>query len=171
MHLTEDDFGSTYGNLNAWDIRLAIPIQAGMEAVLNAAWAHGHGDPYYNLRGFNADDGAESPAELTMVPLEFGILFHDRSCARHRVNVGLLFQEIWAREKIYQGPQTPESFSGWGWGGRFLIGPEWFLGGSRYSLGFDLSMTVSSVDVRAGNQVRTVHPTGPELHVYAARRF
>jgi len=168
FHLMADDVGDVYGGMTATGVRLAVPIKPGLDGIAGAAWVHGHGNPYYDAWAFEGDDDAE----FTAVPLEFGLLVHEPIPRGHRVNVGFVFQEIWARESIPQGSDADEtSASGWGWGGRVFLGPEWFLAGRRYSLGFEISLAARSVDVGEGYNKRKLTLSGTDWRFFVARRL
>jgi hypothetical protein len=168
LHPWRDEVGDIYGGMIATGARLAIPIKPGLDGIAGAAWVHGHGNPYYDAWAFEGDDAAE----FTAVPLEFGLLVHEPVPRGHRVNFGFVFQEIWARERIPQGSDADaESASGWGWGGRVFLGPEWFLAGRRYSLGFELSLAARSVCVGEGYNERKLALSGTDWRFFVARRL
>ena len=145
MHAFDDDMDYTYGGMSSWGARLAIPADRSVDALFGASYIHAHGDPYYGIPAFEAGDDAE----FTMVPLEFGLRVHSSTSNRARINLGFLFQEIYAREEIFQGEQagSEEGSDGqWGWGVRVFLGPEWFVADRRYSLGFELAGSSRALD-------------------------
>lgn len=171
LHFLEDDVEHTYGAVSAWSLDLIIPIRPGVEGLVGAGYAHTHGDPYYGSFAFAGHDNAT----LTFVPIEFGIVLHEPSGDKHRINVGVLFQEIWVRERIahavhYEG-QPPEALSGWGWGVRAFLGPEWFLADRRYAIGFDVSFAARSTEISKHGYERSLSLTGAEWRLHVARCF
>jgi hypothetical protein len=162
----DDDMEQIYGTIPAFGVRLALPVDERSSFFLDVSYGFDSGDPYYSVEGFSAG----SRARLKTVPIEFGMRSNVLKRSPHKFHLGFALQYVWVSEKI-PGAYSPEdseapAFSGWGWGWKVLLGPEWRFSEGRLGLGAEFSWSMGGVYVSSGSQERPVELSGPLLRGY-----
>lgn len=160
--LVDDDMQDTYGMLPVLGLRWTTPLSDASEFFLGTGYGWDTGDPYYGETDFMTADRAR----LRTVPIEIGARITDRVRPRRGFYLGAALEYVWIREEaptgnaLEGGASGWQQFSGWGWGGRLLAGPEWQIAGGRYTIGGEVSLGLRSLIIRRGHERRRVDLSG-----------
>jgi hypothetical protein len=166
-----EDMRSIYGMVPMLGVRWTSLLGSRSQFLAGVGYAFDSGDPYYGEPDFVTDQSAR----LRALPFEFGVRTDLARQSSRALYVGAAMEYVWVRE---QGPDefAPAGdgwprYSGWGWGVKFLIGPEWEIREGRVSLGCEASLAARAVTARRAKQERKVDLSALGARVYAAVRL
>lgn len=160
--LFDDDLRDTYGMLPLLGLRFSTPLGETSEFFVGTGYGWDTGDPYYGETDFIAADRSR----LRTVPIEIGARLTDRMGPRRAFYLGAALEYLRVQEEtpvagaVDAAASGWQRFSGWGWGGRLLAGPEWRIAGGRYTIGGEVSLGLRSLMVRRGHEERRVTLSG-----------
>jgi hypothetical protein len=169
----DDDMHSTYGMMPALGVRWTSPMGEASEFFLGTGYGWDTGDPYYDEADFVTDDRSH----VRTIPIEIGVRMSNRSQPRRAFYLGAALEYLWIREETPVGDDLDGSasgwqpFSGWGWGGKLLAGPEWRIADGRFSLGGEVSLEFRSLIVHRGHEQRRVELSGLGTQVIFSTRL
>jgi len=165
--LADNDMRDTYGMMPQLGVRFTTPLGETSEFFVGAGYAWDNGDPYYGETDFIATD----KSRLRTVPIEIGARLTDRNRTQRGFYLGAALEYLRVREEtpvsgaVDGAASGWQRFSGWGWGGRLLAGPEWRIAGGRYSIGGEVSLGMRSVILHGGHEERKVILSGLNTQV------
>ncbi|MBD3236626.1 MAG: hypothetical protein GF330_07975 [Candidatus Eisenbacteria bacterium] len=167
----DEDLQRTYGTVPELGLRLLLPFEPRTHFFLGVGYVFDDGDPYYGDPHFDGDGAAR----LRLLPLEFGVRTNTLAHSTHRFHLGAAIQYTRASERIRGGAGGSmagmPSYSGWGWGGRILAGPEWRLGSAGLAAGAEVSLGIGTVYGRHQHREREIALFGMRLRAYLTRDF
>jgi hypothetical protein len=163
-----EDLQETYGRTPLVGIRLGYLADERAEFFAGLQYGRDSGDPFYDSPTFRSRDDAD----LTVVPIDLGFRLNALSHANLLFFFGVGLRPQWTREEGSQssiGSDLQEAIvSGWGFGVRGLMGPEWRLRSGRSAFGLELSLAVSELTLGRDANERSIDGSGWEVRGYAS---
>jgi len=171
FNFLNDDMSATYGTVPAVGVRLVRQMDERAEFFVGIQYAADSGNPYRGTPDFRTG----KKTELKLTPVDFGVRLNAMNHPRHRFYLGFALRYLWMSE---EGPWAsswydllePE-YSGWGWGLRFLGGPEWRDSSGRIAVGLEGSFGPQEAAVEQQDDERDADLSGTEVRIYVSGLF
>lgn len=135
--LGDGDLDATYDLLPRAEVGASWRLAPATRLAVSVGYASVEGDPYYDVDGFDGNDGAR----LRVVPVTVAVrrdLIGDSSL---RVVGGFAMQAAWIEERLPTGETESgyETYDGRAFGVELSVGPELWLAGGRHAVGLEFT--------------------------------
>lgn len=167
----DDDIDETYGTMPIVGLRIARQLDKYAEAYFDVQHGSDSGNPFYDTPDFRS--GKET--SLRVIPIGFGLRINASTHKNFKFYFGIGLRYVWAGEKVPWNPYASGSgdreYSGWGWGSRMLIGPEWRDSAGKMAYGVELAFGPLDVETERGGWNRVIDLSGPDTRAYVSFLF
>ncbi len=157
------DMDQTYGIVPSFLLRCAVPLQRGGEVFIGGGYLGDSGDPYHDVGGFSGGPSSR----LRAMPLEVGVRGRPLRRVGSGLGIGLALQYVRVTERfpgsLRANPLERVEMTAWGWGLRVLALQEWWLPGTKWALGVEVSTGLGSAPVDYTSDDHRVSLAGVDL--------